>query len=296
MINKILIPLDGSELSDRVLVSVRRLLLDLEGADVELFHVIQPLTRPEEEWGESQGAAQSALALCKETAQLHLDRVQARLAKDGIKCSVRVDTGDPAATILARIEEFQASLVTMATHGRTGVERWVRGSVAERILRRCPVPLLLCNPVAAQGEAQGGLIRKILVPLDGSERSARILPLVKSFAHHYGSQVHLMRVATAQSTGEGSTPTLPITSAEALASLEPYAEAFRSADVGVRCSSPAARSPAEVVLETVENDATDLVAMTTHGYSGIDRWIFGSVAEKIMRHCPCPLLVQRENA
>jgi nucleotide-binding universal stress UspA family protein len=297
VINRILIPVDGSELSDRVLISVRRLLRDLEDADVELLRVLQPACRPEEEWAEKSETAENELALRREAARHHLEQLQERLADDGIDACTRVAQGDPAEAILARIESFRASLVAMATHGRTGLNRWVRGSVAERVLRRCPVPLLLSNPVAAQGRAQGGVIRKILVPLDGSDRSARILPLAEAFAQHYGSQLHLIRVVPPDETSPepGAQPTR-VTSADALASLEVYAAVLRNTSLAVRCSTPLERSPAEAILVAAEADDVDLIAMTTHGYSGLDRWLFGSVAEKVMRHCTCPLLVQRENS
>jgi nucleotide-binding universal stress UspA family protein len=300
VIDRILIPLDGSERSDGILLIVRQLLFDLEGANVELLRVIRPMAHVRVEWNERPDPSRSSLTLRRESARRHLGRIREGLARDGIEASVRVILGVPAAAILARVEAFQPSLVAMATHGRTGLARLVRGSVAERVLRRSPVPVLLCNPTTAVETVQGLLYRRILVPLDGSERATRVVPLVLALAQRYGSGVHLMRVVvplplpSAEAMTSGLVPVTTIGPEEALASLESCAEGLRHAGVAVRCSSPIAQSAAAGILEAVDQGGVGLVAMTTHGASGLDRMLFGSVAEKVLRRCRCPLLVQRE--
>jgi nucleotide-binding universal stress UspA family protein len=297
---RILIPLDGSELSDRVLLNVRRFLLGLDSAMVVLLRVIEPM-RPSSAAREERPDTRRSpahISLRKESARRHLEPICAALREEGVEASAQVLMGDAADVILRRAESERPDLVAMATHGRSGISRWIRGSVAERVLRRCPVPLLLYNPDEAEGHAQGIQIRRILVPLDGSKHSASVVPLVESFATRYGSSVELMRVIQPPPLPAAEFPSsvvvpLTLTDKEALASLDPHATRLRDAGLEVSVSTPLALSPARAILEAVEANDVDLIAMTTHGSTGIDRWLLGSVAELVARHSPCPLLIKR---
>lgn len=297
---KILIPLDGSELSDRVLLNVRRFLLGLDLAQVVLLRVVEPM-RPSvaarEERPDSRRSP-AHISLRKESARRHLEPICAALREEGVEASAHVLMGDPADVILRRATSEQPDLVAMATHGRTGISRWIRGSVAERVLRRCPVPLLLYNPEEAEGHTQGIQIRKILVPLDGSAHSASVIPLVENFANRYGSGVQLMRVIQPPPLPAAEFPSsvivpLTLTDKEARASLEDHAARLQDAGIEVSISTPLAMSPARAILDAVEANDIDLIAMTTHGSTGLDRWLLGSVAELVARHSPCPLLIKR---
>ncbi|HZU96409.1 MAG TPA: universal stress protein, partial [Planctomycetota bacterium] len=165
LLARILVPLDGSELADRILEQVRRLLLRRDGA-VTLLRVLSPLALEREKRpGEPM-----------ELARVQLERLAQALRAQGAQVTCEVAVGEPADRIHAFELEHRPSLIAMATHGRTGLARWTRGSVAERLLRVSRAPLLLANPFCAEKEELR--FRRILVPLDGSERSAGILPLV----------------------------------------------------------------------------------------------------------------------
>lgn len=283
---KILIPLDGSELSERILAQVRRLLVR-QDAEVLLLHVVGAQ--------EAGGAAEEQQLQAVEASRSYLERLVQDLNGDGATAHARVARGDPAERVLEVATEVGSDLIALATHGRTGLDRWVRGSVAERLLRRSPAPLLLANP---HGVARGGgeaRFRKILVPLDGSELAARILPSVRELALLYGAQVVLLRVewivpATAHYP---LAETMPLRTAdEVAATLAPFREALVAGGVEVSAQVEFGVE-AERILHVAETQGVDLVAMTTHGRSGLSRWMFGSVAENVLRHCTCPVLVQR---
>lgn len=195
--------------------------------------------------------------------------------------------GDAAAGILARIDATHPGLVAMATHGRSGVARFVRGSVAERVLRACPAPLLLANPAGL--EAPRWPWRKLLVPLDGSDHAARVLPVVERLASALRAGVTLLRVdpylAPLEARSEGYDPE------RAAASLEPVRRRLEAAGVATRVRVTLGVE-ADQILRAAED--VDLVALTTHGRSGLSRWLFGSVAEHVLRHCPRPLVVVRD--
>jgi nucleotide-binding universal stress UspA family protein len=124
-----------------------------------------------------------------------------------------------------------------------------------------------------------------------------VLPLVSRFARVHGSEVVLLRV----------TPLVPVTPSypewgppvpkprreDVLASLETQRAQLASEGVPVRVDALEG-DPAECILDAAEREQADLVAMSTHGRSGVGRWLFGSVAEKVLRTCPAPLLVVRE--
>ena len=289
MFPTILVPLDGSEHAAGVLTHVRRL-LRREDAELRLLGVAVSMLegrgdRPDDRPPEGE----RFVKLRVQDLERRLGETAAALAADGISASWEVQIGDPAAAILATVEHDSPALVAMATHGRSGLKRLIRGSVAERVLRACPAPLLLCHVDAAPG-AQ---FRKILVPLDGSERSASILPLAIAFAQLHEAELILFRVGFVSHPDYAAAEVATILDEQALeASLEQAAERVRAAGVTVS-TQVAFGGPAGEILAAAEADGVDLVAISTHGYSGVDRWLFGSVAENVLRHCTKPLLIKR---
>lgn len=266
MADKILVPVDGSELSDRILVHVQRLLSRAE-AEVVLFHVGPEGTQPVD--------------------RRHVDELAASLRANGANARALVVRGEPASMILAAAREIGPNLVAMSTHGRSGVMRFIRGSVAERVLRHSPVPVLLANPLALP-ERQRPEIRRILVPLDGSELSAEILPIASDVAELFGAELVLLGAIELVVTPDPVVMVSPAVDREGLEA--------RLAELAKRVSVPVTTrvvlgTPAVEILDAAHD--ADLVALATHGRSGPSRWAFGSVAEQVVRHCDRPLLVKR---
>lgn len=284
MLNKILIPLDGSELSKRILAHVRRLLLR-QDAEVTLLRVA---------WPDVPGGLKLMEAADLSDAEASTAAVVAQLEREGARAKAVIRRGDPAEEILAFANEYQPSLIAMSTHGRSGFDRWIWGSVAERILRGSKHPLLLANPGALEKEPPADFrFHRILVPLDGSEPSAAILPLATEMAKMYEAEVTLfyaepILVASIQY------PAIPVIPAkeEGEKVMAPYREKLEREGIRVK-TWISFETPASAVLRAIELTKADLVAMTTHGRSGWSRWALGSVAEKVIRHAPCPVLVRR---
>lgn len=285
MLNRILIPLDGSPLSKRILLHVRRILLR-QDAEVTLLRVCPP---------DVPGGLKVLEREELEEATASTQAVMAELEREGARARCVIRRGDAAEEILAYANEYQPGLIAMSTHGRSGFDRWIWGSVAERVLRRSTHPLLLANPHALEDEKipTDRRFARILVPLDGSEPSAAILPIVSEIAHMYESDVTLfytepILVASVQY------PAVPVIPAkeEGEKVLAPFRE--RLAAAGIRAKTWVAfEPPASGVLRAIELTKADLVAMTTHGRSGFSRWALGSVAEKVVRHSEVPVLVRR---
>lgn len=269
-----LVPLDGSDLANRILTPLRRLLDTQEVKRITLLHI--------EEERDATGERDEGIA-----------RVRELLPETRVLVEFRDEQGDPAGRILAVAEELAPDLIAMATHGLSGVARWVRGSVAERVLRHSTVPLFLANPhaIVPDAGASAGGFRRILAPLDGSRVGAGILPLLVAVARLHDAEVVLLAVENVRVPGP---PHLrPRGESAVLASLEPFRASLQAAGVeAVRLVAETGAASLKI-LEVAEREQADLVALSTHGRSGPSRWVFGSVAEQVLRECRLPLLVRR---
>jgi len=271
LLNRVIVPLDGSTHAEAILSQLRRILHPHE-SHLTLLHAIPaaPWVHHEEE--------------------KYLRRVAFQLTNDGYPTTSQIRAGSPAETILETALVERASLIALTTHGRTGAARWVLGSVAERVLQASSVPVLVARsfpPTVCRGKLESQPIRNFLVPLDGSRHSLGALVPVLNLARPVDAHVTLLHV-TEPSPYEGR--------------WEPPDETLKEADQVLRAACIPARvehrkgDPAEVILKAAEEEGIDLVAMTTHGRTGPSRWIFGSVAAKVLRAAPVPMLVVRRAA
>jgi nucleotide-binding universal stress UspA family protein len=279
MLERILVPLDGSELADRIVNPLTALLA--KSSDVSLITVVPSAVLPQD-----HAPGHNPLTI----ARKHLGLRRDELTEKGVCAHTRLAIGDPASKVLEWAKEHGATLIVMATHGRTGADRLIRGSTAERVLRHSPVPVLVANPKALEASEELRF-KKILVPLDGSERSAEIIPDVIELARVHGSEVVLFYGIPIDVQLEPWAAAGPImTQADGEKLLEPFQARFH--DVPVR-RVVALGAPGISILSVAEDEKVDLIAMTTHGRTGASRWFFGSVAEQVTRHATCPLLVKR---
>lgn len=148
MYKKILVPLDGSELAECVLPHVEAVASGSDRGKVVLLRIVEPLpagTPPAVDFEMVQKAG------VKE-AEKYLARIQAKLSKEGLDVEVQVLTGRPAETITDFVQHEKVDLIALATHGRSGISRWVFGSVADKLVRSLSVPVLLIRP---EGFASG---------------------------------------------------------------------------------------------------------------------------------------------
>jgi nucleotide-binding universal stress UspA family protein len=146
MYRKIMVPLDGSELAECVLPHAETL-AKLSKASVELVHVIEPLELPTRGGiALSVDDLKQIVAHSKQDAESYLRGIMGRLKNAGIKAHSKLLTGKAADSLIDYIHKSNFDLVIMATHGRSGVSRWVWGSVADKILHSSSTPMLLVRP------------------------------------------------------------------------------------------------------------------------------------------------------
>jgi nucleotide-binding universal stress UspA family protein len=277
MLDRILVPLDGSELADRILPYVERL-ASAGRSEVLLVRILDDFSVDDARLRGNDifGAAEAKLA----------ERVEA-LGRRGIAVRFDIRPGDDtAARILDCAEDYRPSVIALSSHGRTGADLWLRGSVAERLLRASRFPVFVVNPRARPSAAS---FARILVPLDGSELSEAVLPSVGEFAKVFGSEVVLLHAL------EEHPAAYPVASlSESPGDAQSVLERARRRIPDAKVRTLAVKgSPAFAILHAVETEKADLVALTTHGRSRISRWAFGSVAEHVLHQSRAPLLVVR---
>ena len=273
----VLVPLDGSSLADGILGQLSPLLMNRK-AKLLLLLVLAPGSSEEEE----------AAAL------RHLAEVTKGLAATGEDPEAILRSGDPADQILSVVDDYDAELIVMATHGRSGIARLIRGSVAERVLRNASVPVYLASPkgLTSRSDTSPNFAR-VLLPLDGSKHSAAILPLVLPIVADSRAEVVLLHVSVPGTESLHPVPEVARKRAQAKAetALADVRDKLEASGLTVHVVG-AFGDPAEELLKAIEHHEVDLLAMSSHGREGLSRWRFGSVAENVLRQARCPLLIR----
>jgi nucleotide-binding universal stress UspA family protein len=276
MIERIVVPLDGSLTAEAILPQVRRVLYRND-SELILVRAVQPMMVEN-----AIMAAEVELAAAREYVLGQLERLE----KAGVRARYVARIGTPAEVILSVAQEQKATLIAMATHGASGVKRFLFGSVAEAVIRQSPIPVLLVRPfwsyeLASAVRPEKMPVRNVLVPVDGSDLSLEAVPGIVEFADLFESRVMLLRVL-----GEGEDK------ADAERQLQALIRTFEKR--GVEAVALVEKGdPVEEILKTVGSHAVDLVAMTTHGRSGLSRLVSGSVTEQILRRATVPVLITR---
>jgi nucleotide-binding universal stress UspA family protein len=225
----------------------------------------------------------------------YLDEVRQRLTYPDVDTLVR--PGTPDEEILLSAEELNASVVVAATHGRSGLSRWVYGSTAGHLLHESSVPLLIIGREALERNEASPAFTHLMVPLDGSRLSEQALTPAIDVARRTSARVSLVRaVPWAAQTYPFFTPGpyVPQLDQELVARATDYLAQRRSEiPAGVNAETELLRGPAaECLLAYEEGNAVDLVVMTTHARAGLRRALLGSTADRVL-HGRAPVLLIR---
>lgn len=299
MYSKILVPLDGSKLSEGILPYARSMVRALN-IPVELLVVIGP---------------EVISAFTNPAQGRYVDLVEADMKRDGLEylktiarsfpaasqvtCSAEI--GNAAEAIVEKGSAHSDTLIAMATHGRSGVQRWLMGSVADKVLHATGNPLLLVRPANETGSAGEASLKKVLVPLDGSELAETVLSHITPLAEKMSLEVVLLRVYSLLTGGyvadaEAYTPNLD----RFLKEIKEEAEKYLAEKVqqlrrrGVKVSSDLLEGDAAgTIIDFAKKTPDNFIGMCTHGRSGIGRWVLGSVTDRVVRHGGDPVLIVR---
>jgi nucleotide-binding universal stress UspA family protein len=292
MIRKILVPLDGSATAEAVLPLVTHLAQSAR-AEVELITVLTPVAI----WD----AAASIIKWDAEeaAAREYIEEKARELQLRGVKAYSTVEFGQAAYAVFDAAKKGNADFIAMTTHGRSGVTRFVLGSVADKLLHTA-APLLVVRPGdddTVHPLVPAG-IRKILVPLDGSELSLAAIPLAEEMARLLSASLVFCHVVTTEWIAYSGmeTPTLypdVLNDMKAAAKADIEKAAGESKGRGFDVDYfVGIGGPTDEIQRIAREQGADMIVMSTHGRSGPTRWIMGSVADALVRrtHLPCLLV------
>jgi nucleotide-binding universal stress UspA family protein len=275
---KILVPLDGSDAAEFAIPYAADL---ARKYDAELILLTIAYFAASEPAGQ-ESFFQSGIR------REHVIGRRDRLRAEGIRAEDRViEQNNPPNTIFNFVASEQISAVVMSIQGRTGMVRWLFGNNLERALNSLPVPLLLVRPS----------YEKIVVPLDGSRWSESAIPQAAEVARAHNAELILLHVY--QSPSSSYTDQLALAGQQYMADrqYEQMREQLVSLRNGLRRQGLRAReqiirshNPAQAICEFVEaEEGVSMVVMSTHGRTGLARWLVGSVAQNVMKNVRCPV-------
>jgi nucleotide-binding universal stress UspA family protein len=208
-----------------------------------------------------------------------------------------VADGVPFDEIAKAATEWEADLIVIATHGYTGLKHVLLGSTAERVVRHAPCPVLVVRGRGKRGvkvDFSPDKVRSILVPVDFSEASLDALPHALALARRSEAQVTLLYVM------EPFHEDMFLDSAQIqrVAKVAAHERLGRLADATKKSWPRTGRElrngrPVPTITALAKRTNADLIVMGTHGRTGLQRGLIGSVAERVLREAPCPVLVVR---
>ena len=298
---RILVPLDGSDLAEQAIPFARAVAHE----DGTLYYA-QVVPKAESIHGLTGGTVATAGevgSLYDQTATADLQKVADRWISIAPRYELRIGAGDPAEQILALAEANACDLIVIASHGRGALGRWTFGSVADRLSRTAGVPVMIIRPQDSAVEADGiPEFNRIIAPTDGSKMSAEALDEAALLGKHLDRPVVLVRAIFPEAELAPTTGFEAVYAPEVYDSITQTIEddarssldeiAARLKEEGVKVEISLLHGPA---AQTIEEAAKpdDLIVMASHGRSGVKRWLIGSVAEKLVRTAPCPVVLVR---
>ncbi|MDX1413026.1 MAG: universal stress protein [Candidatus Promineifilaceae bacterium] len=290
MFENILVPLDGSSLAERALPPAATIATATQGS-LTLLRVVP----------------QFALLAADPTLYEEMNRMgedeslsylRSVIEEMDLTVPIRFigETGNPADVIIRVAEAENIDLILMSSHGRSGVNRWVYGSVAERVLRRSPCTTAILNARAGRHLPENP---KILIPLDGSDLAEKALSPAKTLAKAINGELHLLQVTPSAHQMLETRTMKPVFDGieekeveNALEYLQEVAAASSEHKVHVTAQIEKA-NVAENIIEYAAQHDIDIIVMSSHGRTGLSRWVYGSVAEKVLRSACCTTMIIR---
>jgi len=301
MFTRLLVPLDRSPLAEQA-IGQAAVIARAAQAEIDLVLVHQPLSF--EGFADAPWSAEQW-----NDEHKYLESIVDELTSGpSVPATRAVLRGETVEMICQRAWDIGADLIVMTSHGRTGVSRAWLGSVADGVLRRSSIPVLLLRPVETKTERHAAHhpFKRMLVPLDGSALSTDILSSAISLARCSGARVTLVRVVqpVPVMTLDAGIPYAfsPLAQdygltdrllADANAQLEELARRYTGeGNVTFDAQAVLAGYVAQGIIDFARSHETDVIAMSTHG-RGASRLLMGSVADKVLRGSGLPMLLHR---
>lgn len=308
MYKRILVPLDGSRLAEQAL-PYAEILAKALSAQLELYEVIEP---PPDQWVDSaHGIYPHRLSdSLRSTRQDYLERIANSLRANNLSVATKVEEGSPAHCIAVEAEAKPDTLIAMASHGRSGITRWVLGSVTDKVLQDTPCPLLIIRADENQSAPTSIALHHLIVPQDGSPVGEQALPHAAALARALKANIRLVRANPSQGEYHAYMGLYPMNSSSTVYTGM-YEEFERAADaqameqlldakdklrklgvLSVDEDLTKGHAP-ELIVQLAHDIPDSMVIMSSHGRAGVGRWIMGSVSDRVARHAGVPVLIVR---
>lgn len=288
MFDSILVPTDGSECAARA-AEHGAALASAFSASLHVLAVIDTRTAggPFSDGDLEDEILDRMTADAEETMTAITDAVD--IAEE-IQTTIR--KGNPVNEICTYRDDNDVDLIAMGTHGRTGVGRYLAGSVTENVVRQADVPVFTVR--ATKQSRDTAPYDDILVPTDGSASAAAAVEPACEIAAQFDSRVHALNVVNLGDVATGSEYTLPkdlIDTLESQGETETERVATRAREFGAETVTEVVSGfPASEILDYAAENGIDLIAMGTTGRTGLNRFLMGSTTERIIRHADMPVL------
>jgi nucleotide-binding universal stress UspA family protein len=286
-----LVPLDGSEFAEQALPAAEVLSRAFH-AHISLVSVFDKggrlATIP---FSKSQDKESNSTS---EAGEVYLMRVTERLRQKGIYVDYTILEGPVAETIINYAEKHDVDMIIISTHGRSGMPRWILGSVANRMIQLTTKPILIIRPI--EGEAPPiPQFDCLLVTLDGSRNAERVLPYVRA-STRFDSRVILLSVPEIPDEYRYGAVVEEIAQLrkQAVAEAEEYLQSvacvLREDGISVDIRVEGSR-PAKTIVRVAQEENVDVVMLATHGHGGLDRLFMGSVADRVVQNTRSPVFI-----
>lgn len=289
MYDTILVPTDGSEGAEAAAQHARNLATVFD-SEIHLLSVVdnrmfssdladlEPMIREQRE-----GLEEQATEFVAGLEELFTDT--------SITCRTVVEHGIPHEVIRRYAREHDLDLIAMGTHGRTGLDRLLLGSVTERVVRSSPVPVLSARLEPREKVTYD----RILIPTDGSESANAAIDHGLGIADRFDATVHALSVVNVQSAAAGSGVPYILESLEEDCGDAVAAVEDRGRELGIDVVTEVVTgTPYRAIQDYIDTAGIDLVVMGTQGRTGLERYILGSVTERTVRTSDAPVLTVRQ--
>ena len=318
MFTRVLVPLDGTEVSEGIIPFVTRLARDMkmgvvlaraidvdhmgeENFDSSLGRVLKELGQRTGDSSDMEPWQGELAGRIEQELKAPLDSLARDMAVEGVEAETVAGYGPPSDTIIRMAEETGCDLIAMSTRGRNIVTSGLLGSVTYKVIHESPMPVLAITPERAR--LHRAIVSKIIVPLDGSSFAETVLPHATTLARRMDLGMTLLRVVPEDAPiFADSVSLLDMLSGireEAATGARDYVArvAKRLRDSGLEVDEVMLQGkPSSRITEYAKGTEHGMIALTTHGRSGVRRLLLGSIAEAVVRESGCPVLMVRPAA
>ncbi len=296
-VQRILVPLDGSEYGERALPWAKA--LSVNNAEVILLEVVPAASEVRDFRGKVISSVDDIAKGFQELAGSQLDDARTRWFPDRENVTLVIAEGDPTEQILWAASQHNADIIVMSSQGRGAIGRFASGSVADRVVRHAPIPVMVVGPET--GGHADTTIARIVAPTDGSPLSLGSLPVAAGLARHTSTPVKIVHVRTPSidefpAAYHGMAVVPAVYSGEFEDARQAEMDALINTAVSA-VKAAGAEASGEAYTGTVVNTINellldgDILVIASHGRKGIPRWVLGSTAMKLIQSGTAPIVV-----